>query len=211
MAQSDPISLRHADYPRDGLQLISILLRGGTVFLQESFKAEAFVHGVKRHSITATFLVPTMIYVLLDEHSQARDELASLEMIIYGGSPISPKRLQQAIEVFGPKFMQVYSQSEAPTAQRSLPIRASIERSRQARLMRPAFARYPRRGSERTRSAGCPGFYRRGLLSRAFGDAGLLNCPQDTSETLRNGWLHTGDMAHQDAEGSFISWTGRRR
>jgi len=185
-----------------GCMLIPILLRGGTVFLQESFKAQAFVHGVKRHSITATFLVPTMIYVLLDEHSEARDELASLEMIIYGGSPISPKRLQQAIEVFGPKFMQVYSQSEAPNC---------------ATILR----RFEHQSNEADRLASCGrpllgidvavlNEHDQPVAQGSIGEVcfrgpsvmqGYWNRPQDTSETLRNGWLHTGDMAYQDAEG----------
>jgi acyl-CoA synthetase (AMP-forming)/AMP-acid ligase II len=39
---------------------------------------------------------------------------------------------------------------------------------------------------------------------------GYKNRPEETAEALAGGWLHTGDIAKRDEEGSFISSTGAR-
>ncbi|WP_316398725.1 AMP-binding protein [Bradyrhizobium sp. 33ap4] len=194
-----------------GCMLIPVLLRGGTVVLQDGFKAERFAQAVKAEKITATFLVPTMIYVLLDEAAKRSFDLSSLQVIIYGGSPISPKRLQEAITVFGPKFMQIYSQSEAPNC-------ASIlRRSEHTRsdLVRLSCCGRPLAGIEvaildnddQPVPSGQVGevCFRGPSIMR-----GYWKRPDESGETLRNGWLHTGDMAHQDSDG-FLYIVDRKK
>src|SRR5690606_25981934 len=44
----------------------------------------------------------------------ARARLDSLELIVYGAAPMAPQRLVEGMRVFGPVFMQIYGQSEAP-------------------------------------------------------------------------------------------------
>src|SRR3546814_16029409 len=59
-------------------------------------------------------LVPTMIYALLDSPRLHDHDLSSLEIIYYGASAMSPARLAEAIDVFGPVFFQFSGQAEAP-------------------------------------------------------------------------------------------------
>ncbi len=61
-----------------------------------------------------TFLVPTMIYVLLDFPDLKKYDLSSMRNIIYGASAIAPERLKQALNTFGPIFSQLFGQTEAP-------------------------------------------------------------------------------------------------
>jgi len=56
---------------------------------------------VQDHRITATMLVPTMIYVLLDHPKFDQYDLSSLETIFYGASAISPTRLAEGIRRMG--------------------------------------------------------------------------------------------------------------
>ena len=126
------------DWPRDirflaltpithasGVMIMPVLLKSGTFAMTQGFTAEKFVHLVQTHRITATFLVPTMIYVLLDSPARQGADLSSLQLVIYGASPMSPARLIEGMKVFGPVFMQLYAQSEAPnTVDRAAPARA---------------------------------------------------------------------------------------
>src|SRR3546814_20055464 len=69
---------------------------------------------VERYSITTTFLVPTMIYALTARQKTRRVNVSSLISVFYGAAPITTAGLEAALETFGPIFMQIYSQSEAP-------------------------------------------------------------------------------------------------
>lgn len=101
-----------------GLFTQSALIRGASIVLTDGFDAGETVRLLERHSITWTFLVPTMIYRVLDvlaaRSSDARGAATTLRTIAYGAAPISPARLDQALKVFGPVFIQLYAQTEMP-------------------------------------------------------------------------------------------------
>ncbi|WP_214105643.1 AMP-binding protein [Acrocarpospora catenulata] len=93
------------------------LLRGATILLHESFDAGRTVHSLRHAGVTWTFLVPTMLYRILDAlPPELRDRAAglALDTVVYGAAPISPRRLAEALAVFGPVFVQLYGQSECP-------------------------------------------------------------------------------------------------
>ena len=77
--------------------LTPTLLKGGEFPVLSSFDVTRFLETIERERITATFVAPSMIYDLLDKAPLVRYDLSSLEMIIYGASPISPVRLREAI------------------------------------------------------------------------------------------------------------------
>ena len=205
------------DWPRDpprylvatpithaaGAIVLPVLMKGGTAVLTHGFDPKGFREQVARHRISMTFMVPTMLYRLLDEPASATADLASLEVVVYGASPMSPSRLAQAIDRFGPVFMQLYGQTEAPNAVTVLR-RADHD---------------PVRHPERLASCGVPiGSSQVALLDEAGRDVGVgavgeicvrgplvmqgyRNKPEETAQALRHGWLHTGDLARRDADG----------
>ena len=185
-----------------GVMIAPAMLRGGTVVLEPGFDAAGWLGAVERHRITATFLVPTMIYMLLD-HAQTRTrDLASLEMIVYGASPMAPARLAEGIEVFGPVFSQLYAQTEAPNTVTAL-----------------RMSDHDPDNPERLASCGSPlAGIQVALLdddgnevpTGAVGEicvrgplvmAGYWKRAEETAEAFRGGWLHTGDMARCDEDG----------
>jgi fatty-acyl-CoA synthase len=186
-----------------GAMIMAVLMRSGTFVMNKGFDPEKFFALVERHRITATFLVPTMIYVLLD-HPGLRDaDLSSLALVIYGAAPMSPARLAEGMKVFGPVFMQLYAQSEAPNTVTVLrqgdhdperfPHRlASCGRpiaNSQVRLLDDAGHEVP---------VGEVGeICVRGPLVMK----GYWNKPEETARALRNGWLYTGDLARRDEDG----------
>jgi fatty-acyl-CoA synthase len=95
-----------------GTKVAPVLLRGGTVHLMQRFEPGEFMATVERDRISMSLLVPTMIYALLDDSALGSRNLGSLELLLYGASPMSPTRLTEAIERIGPVFSQLYGQTE---------------------------------------------------------------------------------------------------
>ena len=59
-------------------------------------------------------MVPTMIYRLLDHPQLDEYDTASLETLVYGAAPMTPTRLREGLDEFGPVFKQFYGQTEVP-------------------------------------------------------------------------------------------------
>jgi len=186
-----------------GAMIMPVLLKSGTYAMTQGFTPEKFIRLVEQHRITATFLVPTMIYVLLDSPARQGADLSSLQLVIYGASPMSPARLTEGIREFGPVFMQLYAQTEAPN---TVTVLHQHEHD-------------PVHHPERLASCGTPCVGTQVRLLDDDGHAvprgevgeicvrgplvmqGYWNKPEETAKALRHGWLYTGDMARQDADG----------
>ena len=186
-----------------GAIIVAVLMQSGTFVMNKGFDADKFFHIVKTHRITGTFLVPTMIYVLLDHPHLAAADLASLRLVIYGASPMSPARLQEAIKVFGPVFMQLYAQSEAPN---TVCVLRQIDHDPEHHPERLASCGLPMIGNQvkllDENGAEVPvGAVGEISLRGPLVMIGYWNKPEETAFALRHGWLHTGDMARRDADG----------
>jgi len=185
-----------------GPMIIPTLLRGGTVITIDRFDPEYFVSEVGRTRATASFIVPTMIYVLMDHPSFGPDQLQTLETLIYGGSPMAPARMEQALDAWGPVFNQLYGQAEAPNT-------ATILRKYEHDLARPQLLSSCGRPMQSLEvevhdpgDQQCPpGEIGEIVIRGPLVMDGYWKRPEQTAETLRNGWLHTGDLALCDEEG----------
>ena len=91
-----------------------VLLSGGAFYVMDSFTPDGFFDLVAEHRITATLVVPVMLYALQGHPRYKSADMSSMETIFYGASPISPAKLTQAIDDWGPIFFQFYGQTEAP-------------------------------------------------------------------------------------------------
>jgi fatty-acyl-CoA synthase len=184
--------------------VIPVLTRGGSIVVLPKFDAGDVLRAIEQHRITSVFLVPSMIYALLDHPAFPAADLSSLQTVFYGASPMSPARLQEAIRKVGPVFFQFYGQTEAP--QTVCVLRKEDhdpdDLTRLATCGRPVpwvhVALLDDKGDEVPR--GEPGeICVRGPLVMN----GYWNKPQQTAEAFRGGWLHTGDIAREDEKGFY--------
>ena len=184
-----------------GTKVLPTLIRGGTVHMLKGFDPEAVLKTIARERINFTLFVPTMIYVLLDHPQLDNTDLSSLELLLYGASAMSPSRLVEGIERIGPVFSQLYGQTEC------YPV--SVLRKRDHDPKTP----------ELFLSCGFPiaacdvRILDEADLEVATGEPGEIcvrashvmaeywKRPEQTEETLKNGWLHTGDIARADERG----------
>jgi fatty-acyl-CoA synthase len=184
-----------------GTKILPVLMRGGSVHLHTRFDPEAIFAAIARERINFTLLVPTMIYVLLDHPKLEQSNLSSLELLLYGASPMSPRRIVEGLERVGPIFSQLYGQTECyPVSV----LRKADHDPRQPELFEscgfPVGCCEVRILDDHDCDVpvGTPGEI---CVRAPHVMAGYWRRPEQTAETLKNGWLHTGDIARADERG----------
>ncbi|MDX6276429.1 MAG: fatty-acyl-CoA synthase [Nocardioidaceae bacterium] len=173
--------------------------KGGRLVVLPGFDPETVLRTIEEEKITATMLVPSMLYALMDHPDSKTRDLSSLETIYYGASPINPVRLAEAIERFGLIFAQYFGQSEAPMVISYL-AKADHTPERLASCGRPsAYLRTALLGEDgEPVKQGEPGEI---CVAGPLLAAGYWNKPEETAEAFHDGWLHTGDVAREDEDG----------
>jgi acyl-CoA synthetase (AMP-forming)/AMP-acid ligase II len=180
-----------------------------------SFDPPRIFEAIERYRVTTMFLVPTMINMLLASSDRARYDLSSLKTIFYGGAPMYVEQLREALRVFGPIFVQIFGQGEAPMTCTRLSKEEHQAGDDPVKLRRLASA-----GRETTAVAvrivddddrPVPPDRMGEIVVR--GDLvmkGYWNRRDATAETLRGGWLHTGDVGCLDEDG-YLYITDRKK
>ncbi|WP_293370385.1 AMP-binding protein [Nevskia sp.] len=187
-----------------GLYIPAYVSRGArqVVPAGAAFDEAEFLDLCRLHPACSAFLAPTMVQRLCDqaEHGGARP--ANLRTIIYGGGPMYVEHLKRALSVFGPVFVQIYGQGEAPMTVTCLR-RADHQNVPDSILASVGFARSGVEVAVVDNDDQPVGLGESGEII-VRGDvvmSGYWNNPAATSETLRGGWLHTGDVGAFDARG----------
>jgi long-chain acyl-CoA synthetase len=198
-----------------GLYALPHLLRGGHQVVLPHFEVDAILDALQRHSRVSMFAAPTMLTRLVQAPATAAADLRNLRTIFYGGGPMYVADLERALMLFGPRLYQLYGQGESPMTITGLTKRMHGD------LAHP-------RWRERLGSCGVP---RTGVLVRVVDERdhelpsgevgevvtrsdcvmeGYWNNPAATEETLRGGWLHTGDLGSFDEDG-FLTLRDRSK
>jgi fatty-acyl-CoA synthase len=184
-----------------GTKVLPTLMRGGTVHMLKGFDPEAVFRTIEREKINFTLFVPTMIYVLLDHPLLDRTDLSSLELLLYGASAMSPSRLVEGIERIGPAFSQLYGQTECYPV--SVLRKADHDPKTPELFLSCGFpiavcnVKILDDNDEEV-TTGEPGEI---CVRAPHVMAEYWKRPDTTAETLKNGWLHTGDIARADERG----------
>jgi fatty-acyl-CoA synthase len=184
-----------------GTKVLPSLMRGGTVHMLRGFDPEAVLKTIARERINFTLFVPTMIYVLLDHPALDTTDLSSLELLLYGASAMSPSRLVEGIERIGPVFSQLYGQTECYPV--SVLRKADHDPNTPELFLSCGFpiaacdVRILDEDDQEVET-GEPGEI---CVRAPHVMAEYWKRPEQTAETLKNGWLHTGDIARADERG----------
>jgi long-chain acyl-CoA synthetase len=136
----------------------------------------------------------------------AAADLSHLKTIIYGGAPMYLADLEEALGVFGPRLAQIYGQGETPMTITALSKADHADRDHPRWRDRVQSVGFPRTDVEVRVVDDADRELPAGEIGEVVvrGDvvmAGYLNQPEATAETLRGGWLHTGDVGSFDADG----------
>jgi acyl-CoA synthetase (AMP-forming)/AMP-acid ligase II len=181
-----------------GAFFLPSLVRGARSLVMAKFEPEEFIRLASGERVEMTFLVPTMLAMVLEAPLIHQTEFA-FRRIAYGASPISPALLKRAEARFGRVFAQTYGQAESPMVITCL---RPQDHDRVGSCGRPytivevdVFDEQdrPLPPSERGEIV-C-----RGPQTMAY----YWNRPEATAEAFRSGWLHTGDIGYMDEDGFF--------
>lgn len=189
-----------------GYALAAGMIRGAHAHITQGFDPETFLRAVEDNDITWSWMVPTMIYRVLDHERLSATDVSSLETLVYGGAPIASDRLEEALEAFGQVFIQLYGQSEIPNIGTTLPkhdhtTEAGEKLDSCGRATAMADVRIASLEDRTDTAALPPGKEGEILLRAPYRMTRYHGLPEKTAATVVDGWIRTGDIGRMDEEG----------
>jgi fatty-acyl-CoA synthase len=184
-----------------GYALCGFYVGARNVLLREVVPQQ-ILEAIARYRVTKMFLVPAVILFLLQTPAIRDTDLSSLQLVLYGASPIPLELLRDALAVFKCGFAQVYGLTETSGAITYLGPEDHVDadagrlqscgRAMQGvelRILDAAGAELPPRrvGEIVCRSA---------KVMR-----GYWNLPAETAAAVKGEWFHTGDAGYLDEAG----------
>ncbi|MCK9923356.1 long-chain-fatty-acid--CoA ligase [Frankia sp. AgPm24] len=177
------------------------LSAGVTNVVLPAFDGRTAVRLIRDLGVTTACVVPSMLRIMLAEPEANRTAFQTLRKVVYGGSPISESLLRESLEVFDCEFAQIYGLTETGNTAVCLP--PADHRPDSPRL-RAAGRPYPGIEAKTIGPDGATlptGEVGEICLSTPARMIGYWNLPEETTRTLVDGWVHTGDAGRVDADG----------
>lgn len=193
-------SLFHAS----GCFIVPYWLRGACSAVLSRFEPSEFLRAITRWRVTSLHLVPTMLAMLLNQPEIERADMSTVRTIAYGASPMPLPVIKRALELWGPRFVQYYGQTEAPLFITRLDKEAHVGPGSDRRLLacgRPSVDCEIRLIDDKGNDV-APGEQGEIALRAPFVMKGYFNAPDLNSATfVEGGWLRTRDVGRFDEEG----------
>jgi long-chain acyl-CoA synthetase len=192
------------------LNIYTAVYKNSTLVITPRFDAAKALRLIEREGVTETYLVPTMLRALLDHPDFSVRELSSLKRIRYGAAPMPPDLILRAIGVLPCEYFNAFGQTE--TSGTAIALNEEDHRlggeeketaqklKRLSSIGRPIPEIECRLTDERGREVP-PGIVGEILVRGPKLMKGYWKAPEETARVLKDGWLHTGDMAWRDEDG----------
>jgi long-chain acyl-CoA synthetase len=199
-------SLSHAS----GLFSLPFVARGSQQVIPPSghFDAVELLELVAARERSTFFVPPTLLRRLCETPQVASAPVERIGTVIVGASPVLPSDLRAGSAALGPRLWNGYGQGETPctiTAMSSAMIADALEAGDDARLASVGVARFGMRVRvfDENDEELPPGEVGEVVVDGPTVMSGYLDMPEETAQTLRGGWLHTGDLGRFDEAGNL--------
>lgn len=194
--------------PAGGIPIMHMLrgvFHGATTAIVGAWEPEAALTMIERERTTITVLVPTMLSSLLGSGLVSNFDTSSMRLLGYGASPLPPAAIRDSIAAFGCPFLQMYGTTELMGMSMMLyPSDHARGLEGRPEILSTAGKLLPYVDGRIVDEDGAdvaPGEIGELILKTEFVIPAYWNAPDKYAETVKDGWLFTGDMAHQDDEG----------
>ena len=172
----------------------------------KSFDPELIFKTIQEYRVTNMFAAPTMIKLMAESPAVDKYDHSSLRALNYGGAPMLVEDLKQAMARLGPCLVQLFGQGESPMTITYLPHRDHLLDGSPDQMKRLSSAGFPRTDVEVKIFDGddkelLPGETGEIVTRSDLVMKGYWRNPEATAETMKNGWLYTGDMGYMDKKG----------
>jgi long-chain acyl-CoA synthetase len=197
-----------------GTKVLPHFVKGAANIFMKKFTIGEFLDQVEKYKVTTTWLVPTMVSMIV-EHPNLQDyDYSSLKTIVYAAAPMPVATLKKAMDIFGNVFVQVYGLTEAPNPDLVLTKtdhlvglyeRPAILASAGREVMNVRMRIIDEKGND------VPvGEMGEIIIAGENIMTEYWKLPEATKETIRDGWIYTGDIARKDEDG-YIYIVDRRK
>ena len=204
-----------------GVQAVMAAIYGGrTVIIQRQFEPKGWMELVENERANRAMMVPTMLKMLLDHPEFHQHDLSSIDVITYGAASMPLEVIKRAIrELPGVHFINAFGQTETAATITMLPPDAHIlegtEEEIEIKMRRLSSIGKPLEDVEvhivdEDGNAVSEGEVGEIVARGARLMKGYWHQESATAETIRNGWLFTGDLGYMDDEG-YIFLAGRAK
>jgi len=187
---------------------------GGALIIADDFSPEAILGLIQKEKVTIGMMAPPMIMSLLEHPQLSSYDTGSLRHIWFGGLPMPVESLKRAIQNQGNIFFQVYGMIELTPLAMTVPEEQIIEGPPEKVKRLASCGKEP--PNVEVRVVNDEGKdVAPGEVGEVIGRGdnlmkGYWRMPQATAEALRDGYLHSGDLATIDEDG-YLYLVGRKK
>jgi len=173
-----------------------MLYKGGTIILSKRFKPQQILETIEKYRVTVIEAAATMYKFILQQCDLKKYDLSSLRCCFTGGERVPPSLLEEYLNK-GITISQCYGQTETSTIA-WLPLQEAQRKLGSVGI--PVFHGNVKIMNKEGKEVK-PGEVGEIIVSGPILMTGYWRRPTQTEETIKEGWLHTGDLAKRDEEG----------
>lgn len=179
---------------------IPILMAGGTVVIGRKFNAHEAIQALNTYQTTISLFVPTMYQAMIETETFKNSSFPTIKVFLSGGAPC-PITVHEAFLKKGLRFKQGYGLTEAgPNNFIIQPEEAVKKPGSVGKCMQFNQIKIVATSGRECNYDEVGELYIKG--KHLF--SGYWNNPDETTKSIVNGWLRTGDLAKMDSDGDFF-------
>ncbi len=190
-----------------GILLPPHLMAGAPNILIAHLDVDHILDVIQKEKVTTMWLAPTIIYFLLAYPGRTNFDLSSLKSLPYSSAPIAVEKLKEALDTFGTIFAQAYGLVECPVismlSRSDHIVGGSEEQSKRLGSAGREIIYTKVRVVDDDDNALPPGEMGEIIVNSPLVMKEYWRDPEATAQSLRGGWLYTGDVGYMD-EGGYI-------